>query len=76
MPNMMTAANMTRPVRLAYDVDIVLLCWTSGQEGSLFSRDMLRDHPRTPIARHETVRGRFTRVSGLVAELPIPEVAG
>ena len=73
---MMTAANMTRPVRLAYDVDIVLLRWKSGQEGSVFSRDVLLDHPRTPIARHEPVRGRFTRVSGLVAELPIPEAAG
>ena len=38
---MMTAANVTRPVRLAYDVDILLLRWKSGQEGSVFSRDVL-----------------------------------
>ena len=54
---MMTAATMTRPVRLAYDVDIVLLRWKSGQEGSVFSRDVLLDHPRTPIARHEPFAG-------------------
>ena len=72
---MMTAANTTRPVRLAYDVDIVLLRWNSGQEGSVLSRDVLWIIlERRPQAR--TVRGRFTRVSGPVAELLIPEAAG
>ena len=71
----MTTANVTRPVRLAYDVDILLLRWKSGQEGSVLSRDVLWIIlERRPQAR--TVRGRFTRVSGLVAELLIPEAAG
>ena len=72
---MMTAANMTRPVRLAYDVDIVLLRWKSGQEGSVFSRDVLgiilerRSRGAKPLAGVHPGERRG-------AGWPIPEAAG